>query len=543
VSILIKNYFFLSRVGKELNNLLNNYVILDCFTAQKEKLTLNISNENNFHLEICVNHSLPYILLRENSLKKRKNKRIIFEDIINLKLLNVFIARNDRVLLFQIENSISFFFAIRGKYTNVYLLNNKCFSSFKKIDENELIKIKENLLSLEYVYPGTEPEFENEDKKLTFKELNIKYPFITSEVLENFNNEKDYTFSELKQGINKILQNNLYLINDYNQKTSIISLSKTSENDLIKAESFHSALDISLEFIRMKIYFDEYKKLYNEINRYIDKEIKNLNNRKENILSRISAGSKEEEFRKIAELLLININKLKKGLGEVTLENVFNENELIKITLNKKLTPQKNIDNYFKKSREEKFFFQRSGEILNKTEKRLELLNALKVELNNSETIEQLKSIMKKIGLKMKEEIKKSNEVKIKFKHFIIENKYNVYVGRDNISNDILTLKFAKPDDYWFHASSVSGSHVVLHRNHKNEIIPKSIIKKTASIAAYFSKAKNSSLAPVSYTLKKYVIKRKGMNPGQVALLREETILVKPEIPIDVVIKNNETKD
>jgi hypothetical protein len=35
---------------------------------------------------------------------------------------------------------------------------------------------------------------------------------------------------------------------------------------------------------------------------------------------------------------------------------------------------------------------------------------------------------------------------------------------------------------------------------------------------------------PVSYTLKKYVVKRKGMPIGQVSLLKEEVLLVKPEI-------------
>jgi len=63
------------------------------------------------------------------------------------------------------------------------------------------------------------------------------------------------------------------------------------------------------------------------------------------------------------------------------------------------------------------------------------------------------------------------------------------------------------------------------------EPVQKSTVKKVAAIAAYYSKAKNSGLTPVAYCKKKYVTKRKGMKDGMVSLLREDVLLVKPEIP------------
>ena len=120
-----------------------------------------------------------------------------------------------------------------------------------------------------------------------------------------------------------------------------------------------------------------------------------------------------------------------------------------------------------------------------------------------------------------------------KFKHYLIENKYHVYVGKDSQNNDLLTTKFAKQNDYWFHARSVSGSHVILRVENTKEAIPKNILKKIASLAAYHSKAKTAGIVPVSYTLKKYVVKRKGTPTGQVSLLKEEVLLVKPAIPLE----------
>ena len=121
--------------------------------------------------------------------------------------------------------------------------------------------------------------------------------------------------------------------------------------------------------------------------------------------------------------------------------------------------------------------------------------------------------------------------LKFKYWHYLIEDIYNVYVGRDSKSNDYLSVKFAKQNDYWFHARGLPGSHVVLRVDNVKQGIPKPIIKKAASLAAIHSKAKTTGTASVSYTFAKFVYKKKGMAPGKVILTKENTLLVKPEIP------------
>ena len=140
---------------------------------------------------------------------------------------------------------------------------------------------------------------------------------------------------------------------------------------------------------------------------------------------------------------------------------------------------------------------------------------------------------MKEPKIKDEEKQNHQEDISSKFKHYLIEKKYHVFVGKDSINNDLLTTRFAKQNDFWFHARSVSGSHVVLRIDNTKEVVPKSILKKVASLAAYHSKAKTAGIVPVSYTLKKYVAKRKSQSAGQVSLLKEEVLLVKPEIPSD----------
>lgn len=533
---MIKNYFFLNRLGFELCSKIKGFTIIECYTSKKDTLFFTLNNQFEYTLEICVDHSLPFIQLHKSYNKKKRNSVEIFSEILNLKFSDIFIAKNDRVLLFQIENEISLFFAVRGKFTNVYLLSGTKFLSFKKISNEDLEVIKNELLSLEFINPLTLPEFSADDKLLSIYELKKKYPFLSNEIINNLEQCNKSPLEEVLSEIKKIYYNDLSLIIDFENKSSVISYSSLEMNDKFQVNKYSSALEVSSKYLQMLKYFNEFNKLFNYAKKNIEKEFISLNNKKKNILARLNSGSKESEFRKFAELLLINKSLISTGLNQIIVDDIYENNNLVSIQLNKKFTPQQNIEYYFKKAKDEKMFFDRSTKLLSDVDKRIILLTEAKENLNNCHSFDDILSIMNKIGLKMKNDLSKQEEPKFKFRQYIIENKYNVFVGKDSKSNDLLTLKFAKQNDYWFHARSVSGSHVVLRLENKTEIIPKSILKKVASIAAFYSKAKSSSLVSVSYTQKKYVVKKKGMDIGQVALLKENTLLVKPEIPENTLL-------
>lgn len=536
---MIKNYFFLSRLAFELKNLIVGATINDSFSYQKDTLEIILRNKNEFVLEFCVNHTLPFILIKETFSRKKKNSIDIFPQIINLKFSDVFIAKNDRVLLFLIENEISLFFTIRGKFTNLYLLSDENFFSFKKIPDEDLDKIKKEFLSLEYSHPLTQPDFQEEDNQLPFEELRRKYPFISSEIISREIQNSDDYLNEIKSEISKIFYDKFYIVNDVFSNDIKIYTTLSDNFDEDKVKEYSSALETTKNYIKILNQNEEFNNLFKLATKHIDKELTYLNKKRENLQKRIDEGSKEAYYRKIAELLLINKSKLEKGLNEICLQDIYS-NEEISIQLNKKLNPQQNIEHYFDKAKDEKIFFDRVNKIIPELNNKISNLEISKSKLNDCKTLKDIQMIIKDVGIKMKNISQKPDEPKIKFKHYVIENRYNVYVGRDSKSNDLLTLKFAKQNDYWFHARSVSGSHVVLRIDNKNEAVPKSILKKVASIAAFHSKAKNSSLVPVSYTFKKYVIKKKGMDIGQVALLNEQTLLVKPEIPSDAVFIESE---
>jgi predicted ribosome quality control (RQC) complex YloA/Tae2 family protein len=116
-------------------------------------------------------------------------------------------------------------------------------------------------------------------------------------------------------------------------------------------------------------------------------------------------------------------------------------------------------------------------------------------------------------------------------RRFELDDQWFVLVGRSDRENDEITFRIASPDDLWFHAQHVAGSHVVLKSHGSPGNPPDSVLEAAAGIAAHYSKARRASVVPVIYTQRKYVRKFRGSKPGQVVCEREKTIFAEPRLP------------
>jgi predicted ribosome quality control (RQC) complex YloA/Tae2 family protein len=118
------------------------------------------------------------------------------------------------------------------------------------------------------------------------------------------------------------------------------------------------------------------------------------------------------------------------------------------------------------------------------------------------------------------------------FRIYKLSDDFEVWVGKNSVANDLLTFKYTKQNDLWFHVSGYSGSHTILKFLNDNTEPDKNTIKIAASIAAYYSKAKNAKSVKVSYTSGKNVQKFKGAKSGTVTIKNEKTVTVKPMIEV-----------
>ncbi len=110
-----------------------------------------------------------------------------------------------------------------------------------------------------------------------------------------------------------------------------------------------------------------------------------------------------------------------------------------------------------------------------------------------------------------------------------LPGEWTVLAGKTDADNDRLSLKIAKPNDWWFHVRGMPGSHVIL-RGKSDQEPDRDTLKRAAAIAAYHSKARNGGVVAVSCTQARYVSKPRGAKSGTVSIRKETVLKVRPEI-------------
>ncbi len=529
---MYNNYLYLLRGISELRNKLLNSEVIDIFTQEKDKLFFRIPtiNHPDFTLILSNNSQQPYFSIKPEIKKAKKNTRDFFQDYLPSSILNIAIASNDRIIEFTISKA-KIYFLIRGAKSNVVLIDGMNFHSFKKIDSIGENEIKSEIIKTEFLNPSESiSRIQNDINTLSLEEIKSKYRFISPLL----------SIIEVQSGDNwrtRLLE----IVGDITHKEIAVTiLDETGEldfspttfipNNLSKQQFFYDDYFSALnKFLISKTLIKKNTNTKKELEKYLRREIDKIFNKLNDLKARIEIGSRENEFSFQANFLLANINKFRKGDESITIRDELSNRD-VTITLDKALSPNQNVDKLFEKAKSEKINYQKSKSLYEDLELYYKKLNGFLDRIKVLEDHNDILLLKKELGIKMNLELKRE-EPDANFRHFLIDKKYHLYVGKNSKNNDELTTRFAKQNDLWFHARSVSGSHVVLRVDNIKEPVPKNVIKKAASVAAFYSKAKTSKLVSVSYTFKKYVTKRKSLVPGQVILLREQTILVAPEIP------------
>jgi predicted ribosome quality control (RQC) complex YloA/Tae2 family protein len=105
---------------------------------------------------------------------------------------------------------------------------------------------------------------------------------------------------------------------------------------------------------------------------------------------------------------------------------------------------------------------------------------------------------------------------------------FEILVGRNNKQNDYLTTRIARPEDWWFHAQKVPGSHVIV-RAPGSGVLPEKTTRQAALLAAWYSKARSDTRVPVAFTRRKHVRRKPGAAAGFVTYDHERVLVVQPD--------------
>ena len=251
----------------------------------------------------------------------------------------------------------------------------------------------------------------------------------------------------------------------------------------------------------------------------------------------LERAEKAEDYRIQGELILANLHTITRGQKQVELQNYYSpELEKILIPLNPEQTPSDNAQAYFKKYTKAKRGRSRIQQLISDLDADQETLQLYASQLESADTLEALQRLRAEFVengyLKAPQRGKRKQEVgEGPFRRYTSTNGFQMYVGKNSQSNDLLLRQIAKPSDMWLHTKQIHGSHVIIRNPENRPDIPMPTLLQAAQLAAYYSKAHHASNVPVDYTWARYVVKRKGNVAGYVHYTREKTLYVEPAVP------------
>ncbi len=111
-----------------------------------------------------------------------------------------------------------------------------------------------------------------------------------------------------------------------------------------------------------------------------------------------------------------------------------------------------------------------------------------------------------------------------------------VQIGRNMRQNDLISFKFSKKGDLWFHAQESPGSHVVLKSS--SQVASEKDLQIAADLAALFSRAKRNIKVPINLVKIKDLQKIKKGGPGCVSFKNKEIIWGNPTRGEEYIKKN-----
>lgn len=267
--------------------------------------------------------------------------------------------------------------------------------------------------------------------------------------------------------------------------------------------------------------------------------LKLLANTSDRITRKLAAQRQEledcknrQELREKGDLLNANLHSMEKGQEKVVVENFYlPDSPPVEIPLDKRLTPSQNAQRYYALYRKADTAEKKLRELLVRGEEELQYVDTVFDALTRAASEADLNAIRGELAqtgyLRRAGKNKARREEKLPPLRYRSSDGYLILAGRNNLQNDRLTLKDSKNYDLWLHTQKISGSHTVVVS--QGGEIPKTTIEQAAVIAAYNSKARESTKVPVDFALVKHVKKPQGAKPGMVIYDNYQTVMVDPD--------------
>lgn len=555
--------FVTKALTEELSETLTNSKINKIYQPHSLDLVfLTRGNGENNSLLISANSTYPRIHLTNtkytNPLEAPMFCMLLRKHLEGGIITNIFQIDNERVIHidFKVRNEIgdieqkTLIVEIMGRHSNIILVNEKniILDGINHVTHT-MSRHRQILPGKEYIKPPEQNKLNpfTTEKSQFLVNIKLNDGKIDKQLVDNFTGmsppiakeiiarsilpTSDNLWKSYSKIINKIKERNYQhtiVSNDEKEDFSIIEL--TFMNG--KTTTFPKINDCLDEFYRNKAQKDIVKQRTADLTKFLNNE-KNKNEKKiAKLLEELVEVNNSEQLKIYGELITANLYQIDKGSNATKVINYYSETQdEITIPLDPMKSPNENAQSYFKKYNKLKTSKKFIDSQLLKTKEENNYLDTILSQIDNA-SIKDIEEIREELMIEgyLKQKNKKNNKANKRKKNpELLKIKSSdgttIYIGKNNIQNDYLTTKIATYSDTWLHTKDIPGSHVVIKENNYNE----NTLYEAAMLAAYYSKAKNSSNVPVDYTLIKYVKKPNGAKAGFVIYEKQKTLYVTPE--------------
>ena len=559
---------FTKAVVDEIYPLLLNGKINKINQPDKNEINIQIYNKENYKLLLSCANNLSRIHLSEKSKKNPITAynfcMLLRKHLVGGTIKNIYQHKMDRVVCFEIENLNELkelskkllIIEIMGKHSNIILVDkesNKIIDAIKHIDSRQS-SIREVFPNKDYFFVKDEKEnILDENYKLPSEILKISEPIsmkkffytnylgfspiISYELLNNSNVDSDVNSANLNdEDIKRIDENFVKIVENIKDKNYYPIFIKDEMNNnkdfycfdlnlYKKKESVDSLSKLVENFYHNNSLRDRINQKASGFKKILNTKLNRLTNKYLAMNDELLNNQSKEDLKIFADLLSINIYKIEKGMKKISVENIYDNMEVVEISLDEKKSPRENIEAYYKKYKKLKTADEIIKTELPKIEEEMKYIKQILETIEIITELNELSEIEEElISLGYVRKSKKNKQKLEKSKPYVFETESGalIYVGKNNLQNENLTLKFANKNDIFFHAQDVPGSHVILRGANLTE----DDYKIAGFLAGYYSYFKNEGYANVDYTEKKHIRKAKGTGLGMVYYDNYKTLFI-----------------
>ncbi|MEM9175950.1 MAG: NFACT RNA binding domain-containing protein [Myxococcota bacterium] len=278
----------------------------------------------------------------------------------------------------------------------------------------------------------------------------------------------------------------------------------------------------------------------------LKKERKTAERRLERIEAELAEADQATTLQAHGELLKANLGRIEAGASEITVDD-FTSGEPVTIQLDPKKSPKENLDAIFKRYQKLLRRLTKAGGQVDGAQEAIDRMRALEEELATTDALDALlarddvKKILGRHATKPgATSVSKGPEKpplpqayrnlprKLHPRRYRSAEDLEIWVGRSDEANDVLTTRLARGKDLFFHLDGAPGSHVILRTEGRDDPPPDAVID-ACELAVHFSKQKNAGRADVHVVPIKNVKKPKGAKRGLVYVTGGKSIHLRRE--------------